>query len=104
MSPALLGEAERAIAADGGQHFVAPNFGFALFERAWSLRGFDRLLMDLVDQPAWVEELLDRITDIQVILAKRFIALGSSRRQGMLPNEQRRLPSLLFAGYQTCAA
>lgn len=73
---ALLAEAERAIAADGGQHFVAPNFGFALFERAWSLRGFDTLLMDLVDQPAWVEELLDRITEIQVTLAKRFVALG----------------------------
>ena len=78
-------EAERASAADGGQHFVAPNFGFALFERAWSLRGFDQLLMDLVDQPAWVEELFDRITNIQVTLAKRFIALGSSRRKGVLP-------------------
>ena len=75
-APALLAEAARAIAADGRKHFVAPNFGFALFERAWSLRGFDTLLMDLVDQPVWVEELLDRITDIQVTLAKRFVALG----------------------------
>ncbi len=75
-APALLAEAERAIAADGGQHFIMPNFGFALFERAWSLRGFDQLLMDLVDQPAWVEELLDRITDIQMALARRFVALG----------------------------
>jgi uroporphyrinogen decarboxylase len=80
-APRLLAEAEQAIAADGGQHFVAPNFGFALFERAWSLRGFDLLLMDLVDQPAWVEELLDRITEIQVALARRFVALRSSRRE-----------------------
>jgi len=75
-APALLLEAERASAADAGQHYVAPSFGFALFERAWSLRGFDRLLMDLVDQPAWVEQLLERITDIQVTLAKRFVGLG----------------------------
>ena len=75
-APSLLAEAERAIAADGGQHFVAPNFGFALFERAWSLRGFDQLLLDLVDQPVWVEELLERITEIQVGLARRFVALG----------------------------
>jgi uroporphyrinogen decarboxylase len=75
-TPGLLAEAERVIAADGGQHFVAPNFGFALFERAWSLRGFDQLLMDLMDRPAWVEELLDRITGIQVTLAKRFVGLG----------------------------
>lgn len=75
-APSLLAEAERAIAADDGQHFVMPNFGFALFERAWSLRGFDQLLMDLVDQPTWVEELLDRITEIQVSLVQRFVALG----------------------------
>ncbi|MCX6924765.1 MAG: hypothetical protein NT154_16355 [Verrucomicrobia bacterium] len=75
-APALMLDAERAIAADAGQHFVAPNFGFALFERAWSLRGFDLLLMDLMDQPAWVEGLLDSIADIQVTLAKRFLALG----------------------------
>jgi uroporphyrinogen decarboxylase len=75
-APDLLNGARAALDADIGQHFATPNFGFALFERAWSLRGFDPLLMDLVDQPAWVEELLDRITDIQVILAKRFVALG----------------------------
>ncbi len=69
-------DAQASIAADGGQHFVVPNLGFALFERAWSLRGFDALLMDLVDQPAWVEALLDRITDIQVRVARRFVGLG----------------------------
>lgn len=75
-APGLLDEAQRAIEADHSQHFIAPNFGFALFERAWSLRGFNQLLMDLVDRPLWVEELLDRITDIQVKLAQRFLALG----------------------------
>jgi uroporphyrinogen decarboxylase len=75
-TPTLLADAARAIRADNGQHFVVPNFGFALFERAWSLRGFDQLLMDLLDQPAWVEELLERITEIQVALARRFVALG----------------------------
>jgi uroporphyrinogen decarboxylase len=75
-APTLLAEAEMAIATDGGQHFVVPNFGFALFERAWSLRGFDRLLMDLVEEPIWVEALLDRITEIQVALARRFVVLG----------------------------
>jgi len=84
-APALLAEAERAIAADEGRHFVVPNFGFALFERAWSLRGFDQLLMDLVDQPAWVEELIEHITDIQVTLARRFIALGRSSAREEAP-------------------
>ncbi len=91
-APKLLTEAEHIIATDGGQHFVAPNFGFVLFERAWSLRGFDQLLMDLMDQPAWVEELLDRITDIQVTLAKRFVALRSSQREEELANSAIRNP------------
>jgi uroporphyrinogen decarboxylase len=55
---------------------VVPNFGFALFERAWSLRGFDQFLMDLVCEPEWAAELLERITEIQVTLARRFVAMG----------------------------
>jgi uroporphyrinogen decarboxylase len=72
----LLTGAAQAIAQDGGRHFIAPNFGFALFERAWSLRGFENLLMDLVLNEEFVADLLDRITEIQVTLARRFLALG----------------------------
>lgn len=86
-APALLDGARAAVATDDGQHFAVPNFGFALFERAWSLRGFDLFLMDLVDQPAWAEELLDRITDIQVKLARRFVAMGGRRRESAPSSE-----------------
>ena len=75
-SPALLDKAAAAIAADAGRHFVVPDFGFALFERAWSLRGFDQFLMDMVCEPELSAVLLDKITSIQIILAKRFVALG----------------------------
>lgn len=74
--PHLLDEAAEIIASDEGQHFIAPNFGFCLFERAWSLRGFEAFLMDLVLNPDFAEELLERITEIQVILARRYVALG----------------------------
>jgi len=72
----LLDDARRLLRADNRVHFAVPNFGFALFERAWSLRGFDRLLMDLATEPGWVEQLLEIITQIQVRLAQRFVALG----------------------------
>lgn len=75
-APALLDAAAEALARDGGQHYLAPNFGFALFERAWSLRGFEALSVDLAEDPHFVAELLDRITAIQVALAERFVALG----------------------------
>jgi len=74
--PKLLSKATESITADGGRHFVCPNFGFALFERAWSLRGFDTFLMDLVLDTDFAEALLDRITEIQFVLISRFIELG----------------------------
>ncbi len=41
--------------------FRLANHGFALFERAWALRGMSELLVDMVDAPAWVDELLDSL-------------------------------------------
>jgi uroporphyrinogen decarboxylase len=75
-APDLLGEATRSLAADGGQHFSAPNFGFSLFERAWSLRGLENFLSDTALDPVYAGELLDRIAEIQVRIVHRFIALG----------------------------
>jgi uroporphyrinogen decarboxylase len=74
--PDLLVEAEKAISADGGEHFVTPNFGWALFERAWSLRGFENLLLDLAIDLDFVAALMDRIVEIQLVLIERFLALG----------------------------
>ena len=94
-SPALLDKAAAAIAADADHHFVVPNFGFALFERAWSLRGFDQFLMDLVCEPEAAAELLDKITAIQITLAKRFVALGVDG--GYFGDDYGAQKSLLFA-------
>ena len=74
--PHLMDEAIDIIACQGRRYFIAPNFGFCLFERAWSLRGFETFLTDLVLKPTFAEELLERVTQIQVILAQRFVALG----------------------------
>ncbi|NLY17424.1 MAG: uroporphyrinogen decarboxylase [Clostridiaceae bacterium] len=39
------------------------SLGFTLFERAWTLRGMEDLLADMVTEPDFVEDLLDAITD-----------------------------------------
>jgi uroporphyrinogen decarboxylase len=44
-----------------GRVFLFGKLGMALFERAWSIRGMEQLLMDMVARPGFVEELLDRI-------------------------------------------
>lgn len=72
----LLDDAAALIVGDGGQHWIAPNFGFCLFERAWSLRGFENFSMDLAADQHFAGALLDRIADIQVALARRFVGLG----------------------------
>jgi uroporphyrinogen decarboxylase len=72
----LLDLAAETINADQDVHFIMPNFGFALFERAWTLRGFDNFLMDLALDHVYAAELLERITNIQLVLIKRYLALG----------------------------
>lgn len=42
------------------------GLGFGLFERAWLLRGMEALLVDMVEQPAFVDELLDGILDLHL--------------------------------------
>jgi uroporphyrinogen decarboxylase len=75
-APNLLDRAARIIEEDNGEHFVAPNFGFALFERAWTLRGFDTFLLDMALDPGFAKELLERITGIQLVLIQRCLELG----------------------------
>lgn len=72
----LLQTAKKTIQSRGEEYFITPNFGFALFERAWALRGFEQFFVDMAIDPAFTEELLDRITEIQLTLIHRFIDAG----------------------------
>jgi uroporphyrinogen decarboxylase len=42
------------------------QIGFSLYERAWTLRGLEALLMDLHDHPQFVRELLAAIADYNI--------------------------------------
>ncbi len=72
----LLDTAAKIIAEKGDEYFITPNFGFALFERAWSLRGFEKFFMDMAADPGFTNELLDRVTDIQLKLIHRYLDLN----------------------------
>jgi len=43
--------------------FLVGAIGFSLFERAWTLRGMEQLLVDMVTDAAFVEALLEKITE-----------------------------------------
>jgi uroporphyrinogen decarboxylase len=46
-----------------GDRFRVFQVGFSLYERAWTLRGFEALMMDFYEHPRFVKELLHVIAD-----------------------------------------
>ena len=73
----LLDMAEQTLKKED-EHLVVCTGYWNLFERAWALCSFDKLMMDLLCNRRFVEELFDRIADYQVEVAKRIVDLGVS--------------------------
>jgi uroporphyrinogen decarboxylase len=46
------------------ESFIVGGLGWGLFERSWTIRGFENVLMDVVDEPAFVEDLLDQLLEL----------------------------------------
>jgi uroporphyrinogen decarboxylase len=44
--------------------FLVGAVGWGLFERSWTIRGFENALMDAAAEPDFYEELLDRLVDL----------------------------------------
>jgi uroporphyrinogen decarboxylase len=49
-----------------GDRFRVYQIGFSLYERAWTLRGLQNLLMDFYDHPRFVRDLLNTIADYNI--------------------------------------
>ncbi|NIP22753.1 MAG: uroporphyrinogen-III decarboxylase-like protein [Phycisphaerae bacterium] len=47
------------------------KIGFSLYERAWTLRGMQNLLMDFLENPAFVRQLLRTIADYNIAQVKQ---------------------------------
>jgi uroporphyrinogen decarboxylase len=54
-----------AFAAANADRFRYVSVPFSLFERAWSLRGMSQLMIDMLEAPEFVDELLDAIAAFQ---------------------------------------
>jgi uroporphyrinogen decarboxylase len=55
------------------QRFRYVSIGFSLFERAWSLRGMTELMMDMLEAPAFVDELLDALVEFDVAIVEEMV-------------------------------
>ena len=58
----LRREFEAALAS-AGDRFVMTAIGLSTFERAWTLRGIENILIDMAAEPDFVDELLDAICE-----------------------------------------
>ena len=47
------------------------RIGFSLYERAWTLRGMENLMMDMIENPEFVHELMDTIADYNIAQLNR---------------------------------
>lgn len=77
--PELLPDEEmqrhRDWAEANGHLFRVANMGLLFFERGWCLRGMEDLLADFVENPAFVDELFDRLMEMHFPLIDRLATL-----------------------------
>ena len=60
----------RLTAPENRDKFSMYIIGFSLYERAWSLRGIENLLMDMVMDPGFVSALFERIVEYNLAVAE----------------------------------
>jgi uroporphyrinogen decarboxylase len=51
--------------------YLCWGIGFSLYERAWTLRGIESFLLDMVDHPQFADELLDEICEFNLELIEQ---------------------------------
>lgn len=61
------------IAAYGDRYRIF-RIGFSLYERAWTLRGMENLMMDFYDHPNFVHELMRSIADYNIMQVRKAIS------------------------------
>lgn len=57
-------------------HFHMLSVGFTLFERAWALTGMAELMIYMLMEPAFVHDLLDKITEYNLKLIENATSIG----------------------------
>lgn len=65
LAPYVFSEVAQKLEKYGDRYRVF-GIGFSLYERAWTLRGMQTLLMDFYDHPAFVHELFNSIADYNI--------------------------------------
>jgi len=67
---------EKDLAEQSGDFLVIPSGYFGIYERAYAIMGFEQFMTNLALKPKVVHELLDKITDYKVEMAKKVVQMG----------------------------
>jgi len=59
-------EQYQAVTDANPDQFIVSNLGFSLFERAWTLVGMAKVLMDMIERPEVIHKLLDKILEFNL--------------------------------------
>jgi uroporphyrinogen decarboxylase len=73
-TPELAAEATRTV-LDAPETFWVTGYGFGLFERIWTLRGFQESMVDSAADPGFYEELAERVVVHQLEIVDRLVQL-----------------------------
>jgi len=76
-APGRFREAEKTVHTFKESHAIVADLECAIFETAWYLTGLEKLLMDLLLQPPYLNPLLDKIAGINTEIGKQLISLGA---------------------------
>jgi uroporphyrinogen decarboxylase len=75
-APGLMDHARDVVRQFRDEYFVVAFQHISLFERSWTLRGFENLMLDIASEDPTLDGFLDAITDYQVEVARRFVDIG----------------------------
>jgi len=68
--------AKKMIDKYGKDHGVLGELETTIFETCWYLVGMEKFLMDLMVEPPYIAALLDKVTEINLGIAKQIVGLG----------------------------
>ena len=76
-APGYLDYTESLVREGFSESHIVTSYHFcSLFERAYMLRGFENIMEDMLLEEELLSALLDKITDFQIALAKRYVEVG----------------------------
>lgn len=71
-----LSKADR-LSQDFPDRFTFFNMGLMFFERSWALRGFENILMDMVEHPSFCHELYERLMQTHLDIIEALVQRGA---------------------------